>query len=773
MRHGQPGDARLQSAMQYSGVGMALVAPDGSFLEVNDALCAMLGRDEAELRAATWQQMTHPDDVAADVALLEEVLTGVRDGYRLTKRYLRPDGTVVHGDLSVVGMRGPGGRVEYLISQVVDTTDEVQLREHLRLLADHTTDVVALTDEQGTVTWVSDSITKAAGWAPAELVGLRYDSFIHVDDLPMLMAQQQRLLADGAVELELRMRYKDGGHHWVRFRLSPVRDDDGTLVGQILAGWDAEDEHRARAALRASEEKIRAALDAQADAHVFLDAVRDEAGRVVDFVLIDTNQATLDYFQRERSSLVGSSIAAMLPLAHAERLCTAYTHTVETGEPIVVDSWRAVPRPNEKQRYFDLRGVKVGDGISLSAREVTARVRAVEALEASERQAHDLATRYERARDAALGANAAKTAFLSRMSHELRTPLNAILGFAQLLALEPLTPDQQDFVTQVRSSGRHLLDLVTEVLDVSRIEAGGLTLSMEPVSVDDAIDQSLDLVRPQAMAAGVTVRRGGCHGCVSHVWADRQRVIQVLANLASNGIKYNRAGGCVEISRAAGDPDTVMIRVSDTGAGLHPDQLTRLFEPFERLGAEESAIEGTGIGLALSQGLAVAMGGRIEVESTVGEGSVFSLVLPGSHVAGDDPGTQEVRRAVAARPVDVLYIEDNSANQHLMSHIVRLRPTVTLRLADDGTSGLRAARERTPDLVLLDLHLPDIRGDEVLRGLRSDAALAAVPVVVVTADATPDLDDRLLRLGATGVITKPVDVDHVLDWIDHAVEDGR
>ena len=757
--------------MRHSAVGMALVAPDGSFLEVNHALCTMLGRAEAELRASTWQQLTHPDDVADDAALLREVLAGHRDGYRLAKRYLRPDGTVVHGDLSVVGMRDPDGEVEYLISQVVDTTDQVRLRERLGMLAENAIDVVGLVDERGALQWVSDTVTRVTGWRPADLVGQRFDRFVHPDDLPALEVQQRRLVAGNAVELDLRMRARNGHYRWARFRFRPVIDDTGAVAGHMLAGWDAEESHLAQEALRLSEAKLRASMEAQADIHFFLRAVRDESGSVVDYLLVDGNQGAFDYFGQDRADLVGRPMMAPMPPEKAATLMAAYGRTLDTGEPFAIDGWLAYPVEGREPRFFDLRGARVGDNLSLSAREVTDRVNAVAALEVSERQAHDLAMRYEQARDAALEANAAKNAFLSRVSHELRTPLNAILGFTQLLELEVLTPDQRDFVAQVGRSGRHLLGLVSEVLDVSRIESDTLRLSMESVPVADAIDQALELVRTQATSAGVTARRVESRECVAHVWADRQRVIQVLTNLASNGIKYNRPGGSVEIGCAAGEHDRVVIRVADTGRGLRPQQLSRLFEPFERLGAEQSAIEGTGIGLALSQGLARAMGGRIEVESTVGEGSVFSLVLPGSPVVDDDVAdTEEVRQPVGVRTVDVLYIEDNSANQHLMSHIVRLRPSATLRLADDGMSGLRASRERTPDLVLLDLHLPDIQGDEVLQEMRGDAALTAVPVVVVTADATPGLDDRLLKLGATGIITKPVDVDDVLAWIERASE---
>ena len=717
-------DSRFESAMRHSAIGMSLVAPDGTFLEVNAALCTMLGRGEAELRATTWQELTHPDDLAADASLVQEVVDGLRDSYRLAKRYLRPDGTVVHGDLLVVGMRGDDGAFEYLIAQVVDMTEQVRLTDRYRMLAENATDVVALADNDGVVQWISDAVTRVVGWAPSDMEGRPWADFIHADDQPLMRENQVRLRAGEWVEMELRVRASDGTHRWASFRVRPIADEAGTVVGRVAAWWDSEDTHEAREALRRSEEKLRASLDAQADSHIFMDAVRDDAGEIVDFVLVDANQATFDFFGRERTAMIGSSMMAGMPTDRANQLLAIYGHTVDTGEPLVIDGWRAYSADGRDERYFDLRGVKLGDGLSLSAREVTDRVRSAEALAASERQAHELARRYEQVRDEALEANAAKTGFLSRMSHELRTPLNAILGFAQLLELEQLTDDQREFVTQIRTGGRHLLGLVSEVLDVSRIESGTLTLSLEPVSVADAVDEALDLVRNQATAAGVSVRRADrahrAHD--AHVLADRQRLVQVLVNLLSNGVKYNHEGGSVELSCEQPEPDLVAIRVTDTGRGLHPDHLDRLFEPFDRLGAEQSTIEGTGIGLTLSRGLAHAMSGRIEVESVLGEGSVFSLVLPRTQPVADDLAPAEVvARPVAGHDVDVLYVEDNPANQALMTRIARLRPGATLRLASTGAAGTAAARERTPDLVLLDLHLPDIQGDEVLGRLRAAA----------------------------------------------------
>ena len=267
-------------------------------------------------------------------------------------------------------------------------------------------------------------------------------------------------------------------------------------------------------------------------------------------------------------------------------------------------------------------------------RDAQAEVEYRDALDASVRQARELADAYKAARNEAIEASTAKTAFLSRMSHELRTPLNAVLGFAQLLALDPLTAEQAEAVEHIRSGGRHLLDLINEILDISRIEAGRLALSMEPVDAGEVVAEAVDLVRPAGPAVRRVGRRAGLRRAEgAGVYADRQRMRQVLLNLVSNAVKYNRPGGSVRVGCRPGGSGEVVVEVSDTGPGIADELLPRLFQPFDRLGAESSGVEGTGIGLALADGLARAMGGRIDVATRLGTGSTFTLVLRGVDAA--------------------------------------------------------------------------------------------------------------------------------------------
>jgi PAS domain S-box-containing protein len=376
-----------------------------------------------------------------------------------------------------------------------------------------------------------------------------------------------------------------------------------------------------------------------------------------------------------------------------------------------------------------------------------------------------------RAEEEADRANRAKSDFLSRMSHELRTPLNGILGFAQLLQMESLPADQQESIAHILKAGRHLLGLINEVLDISRIEAGRLQLSLEPVPVSETLRGAVDLVRPLAAQRDIELAAEVADDH-RHVLADRQRLQQVLLNLLSNAVKYNRTQGAVAVSCEERSGGRLRILVTDTGHGISPDKLERLFTPFDRLGAEGTGIEGTGLGLALSKHLIEVMGGTLDVTSQVGVGSTFAVELPLTadpadvlKVPGTLPTVQAERREGR---IVVLYIEDNLSNLRLVERVLGRRPQTTLLSAMQGQLGLDLAREHRPDLILLDLHLPDIPGDEVLRRLLEEPRTRQIPVVILSADATPGQMERLLAAGVQAYLTKPLDVRQLLTLVDQA-----
>jgi signal transduction histidine kinase/CheY-like chemotaxis protein len=370
-------------------------------------------------------------------------------------------------------------------------------------------------------------------------------------------------------------------------------------------------------------------------------------------------------------------------------------------------------------------------------------------------------------------ANQAKSEFISRMSHELRTPLNAILGFGQLIEMQNPTDVQRNRINHITRAGHHLLHLINEVLDMSRIEAGRLQLSLEPVCLATVLHETLDLIRGLAADRSIEISTAiidlNCY-----VLADNHRLRQVLLNLISNAVKYVPLEGKVTISYESLAYSRVRVSIIDTGPGIPADKLARLFTPFDRLGKERSAIEGAGLGLALCKRLMQAMGGIIGAESEPGRGSTFWIELPCAEsplerISGlDDANLEKPEQLSLASKRKILYVEDNPSNLTLVEEIFSEQPDVELLSAIDGRLGLDLARTLSPDLILLDLHLPDVPGRQVLSQLRADERTRAIPVVVISADATKSQIESMMDDGAYAYLTKPLDLTRFFRVIEEA-----
>jgi signal transduction histidine kinase/AmiR/NasT family two-component response regulator len=383
----------------------------------------------------------------------------------------------------------------------------------------------------------------------------------------------------------------------------------------------------------------------------------------------------------------------------------------------------------------------------------------------------------KRAKATAERANLAKSDFLSSMSHELRTPLSAILGFAQLIesGSPPPTVSQKRSVDQILKAGWYLLELINEVLDLALIESGKLSLSLEPISLTEVMQECRAMIEPQAKKRGIDITFPRFESPY-FVKADRTRMKQVLINLLSNAIKYNRVDGTVVVELIACTPGRIRVCVSDTGKGLTTDQIGQLFQPFNRLGQEANVEEGTGIGLVVCKRLIEWMGGVIGVESTIGKGSMFWIEMDLTAApkttapTAEDAGIAPAEVAADAQVHTLLYVEDNPANLMLVEDLIARRPDIRLLSATDGTRGIEIARAERPDAILMDINLPGISGIKALKILAEDLTTAHIPVVAISANAMPHDIERGLEAGFFRYLTKPIKVHEFMDTLDVALD---
>jgi PAS domain S-box-containing protein len=614
-------------------------------------------------------------------------------------------------------------------------------------------DLLAIASRDGYVKRVNPAWTRLLGWRADELLARPIAEFIHPDDYPALATELGRLRdGDGVVECRARYRCRDGDYRSILWSVT-MTAGDGLLYS---IGRDVTETEEATAQLRESREFLNSVLDNIPSIVYVKDAEHLRFAGI--------NPAGERMLGRTRDDVVGFGAEDLVDGDTAGRLAAAERDALAAPEGAVTVAQEHV-RTDAGPRVLHTRRVAIRDPGG-APRYLLGISEDVTDQWAAEREAGV-------ARDEAERANQAKNEFLSRMSHELRTPLNAVIGFGQLLQLDELSHEQEESVDQILKAGRHLLELINEVLDISRIESGSMSMSVSlvPVHVGSALADALSLIRPIADAAGVRLVADPAESLALRVHADTQRLRQVLINLLSNAVKYNRPGGSVIVRCSQPAPGRSMIAVADTGLGMTEEQLRRVFTPFDRLGAECTEVEGTGLGLSLSRGLLEAMGGTIAVRSTPGEGTTMLVELAAARPADDVPPPDEA--APAAPPAGdetrhVLYIEDNLANLRLVERALE-GEHVRLLPAMQGNFGLELAAQYLPDLIVLDLHLPDMHGGEVLAALKSDPLTREIPVVILSADATPQQIDGLLADGAVRYLTKPIDVSYLRDVVRDTV----
>ena len=713
------------------------------------------GISRAELRA-----LIHPDDLARVVASAEQSLL-TEDPVDVEARYRRVDGSWAYILTRRAVRRNEHGEPVEFIGVGLDISAQVEKLREASELAERLQIAV---NAAGVGVWSRDPTQPRATWneqmfritgRPLHLGGPTREEWIneivHPDDRAAIRAARAAISPDTfSVEHECRIVRPDGEVRWLVNRARREKRDGMLMVFGVTL--DVTERAKAEMALRSVNERV--ALAARS------------VGMGTWEWNVETGEAVWDEAMFRLRGLEPQPQA----LNAEQRLATTHPDDVEPVRQALREAARntgptsyefRVIWPDGTVRWLASRSTPAPDARGRPTKRIGVNWDVTDARNAE-------VTRRER--ELALRESQAKSEFLSRMSHELRTPLNAVLGFAQLLLIDkdPLQPQQRSKLAHIQSAGSHLLALIDDVLDLSSLESNQLKLDLQTVALDDVLREALPLVESLAGAHAVRVQAEPLQGVVV---ADRRRLRQMFINLLSNAIKYNRPQGRVMVSSELGDGH-VTVRVQDTGRGMTAEQLTHLFEPFNRLGREREGIEGTGVGLAVVKALVMRMNGEVSVTSEPGAGSTFAVRLPRAAgtpaLAAAAAPTSEAaqRRLFPSRHGSVLYIEDNSVNVLLVEELIRMRPGLTLASAGTGMAGVAQAEALRPDLILIDIQLPDIDGFEVLRRLKQQAATAHIPCVALSANAMPDDIARAKAAGFSDYWTKPIDFASFLVELD-------
>ena len=725
-------------------------------------------------------------------ALVFKASRGIEDIYELS--YIRKDGSRFPAVVSVTALRDEQGEIIGYLLIGTDNTARKQAEDDL-LKAGALQSAIfnsanfssIATDERGVIQIFNVGAERMLGYAAADVVNKITPA--DISDPQEVIACAGELSAELSTSItpgfqalvfkasrgiediyELTYIRKDGSRFPAVVSVTALRSPSGGVIGYLLIGTD----NTARKQVEAEQTKLdqrlrdqqfytRSLIESNIDALMTTDA---------NGIITDVNKQTEALTASTRDELIGAPFKdcftdpnraeAAIKLVLSEKKVTNYELTARArdGKETVV-SYNAAT-------FYD-RDRKL-QGVFAAARDVTELKRYEQTLQQKNAE-------LESTKSAAEKANLAKSDFLSSMSHELRSPLNAILGFAQLMeSASPLpTTTQQESIDQILKAGWHLLTLINEILDLARIESGKLSLSSEPTALGAVLAECQAMIDPQAQKSGITMTFPES-SLPYFVMADRTRLKQVLINLLSNAIKYNQAGGTLVVECVPSGADRVRVNVKDSGAGLTPQELEQLFQPFNRLGQEAGVQEGTGIGLVVARQLIELMGGTIGVESAQGKGSVFwfellSCAEPALPVESTEPATPLASEVGTGAPQHtVLYVEDNPANLRLVEQLIARRADLRLLSAGDGVTGIKLANANLPEVILMDINLPGISGIETLEILRANPTTAHITVVALSANAMPHDIQKGIEAGFFAYLTKPIKFKEFMTVLDSALE---
>jgi len=752
--------SRLATVVSDSNDAIILHDLEGKILAWNRGAIETYGYTETKALGMNVRDIVAEPDREAALTLIDKIKHGeIVKSFEL--RRVTKDGRILNVWLTTTLLTDEKGKPVAIATTERDITErnkaEIALKEKLEdmsrlaTVVSDSNDAVILHDFEGKILAWNRGAIETYGYSEAEALEKNVRDIVAESDREAALTLIEKIKQGEIVKsFELRRVTKDERILNVWLTTTLLTDEKGKPVAIATTERDITERNKAEIALKEKLEDMRRLATVISDSN---DAVilHDFEGKILAW-----NRGAIETYGYTESEALEKNVRDIVAESDREAALTLIDK-IKQGEIVKSFELRRVTKDGRILDVWltttlltDEKGKPVA--IATTERDITERKQAEAEL---------------LARQAAEAANAAKSEFLSRMSHELRTPMNSILGFAQLLEMsqkEPLTPTQHERVQQILKGGQMLLEIINEVLDLSRIEAGRMTISPEPVNIQPVLEEALGLVNPLAEERHIRINMVNVPSR-QFVQADRQRLKQVLLNLLGNAIKYNREGGLVTVSCKSPAMGWLRVSVHDTGMGIPASKLKLLFQPFERIGMKEGKIEGTGLGLALSKRLVELMGGSIGVESVVDKGSTFWFDLPLTEspialVAKEGEKTQPLTRISVMRTL--LYIEDNLANFELVKQVLSEQPQIELLWAMQGGIGLHLAEERHPDLILLDLHLPDMHGADVLQILKQTKATRDVPVLVLSADATPGQIERLMNAGAHSYLTKPLDVKEFL-----------
>jgi PAS domain S-box-containing protein len=637
---------------------------------------------------------------------------------------------------------------------ILDEASALRPEEWYRQVLDTAPDAMVVVGPDEKITFVNLQTERLFGYARTELLGQTLEVLIperlrarHSGHVARFFARPgARPMGSG---IELFGRRADGGELAIEVSLSPVYTRDGVLVSAAIR--DISERKRTDAAAKLLADRLASAVESIQDAFALFDASDHLVLCNSVYRLLKGELLRGPLVGRSREELLDAWLGDLAFASDAER--AQFRADRIAGRSAIQETFDVRTRDGRSLRVMDRRTVE--GGIVRTIWDLTEDVRLAEEIRI--------------ARSAAEAASAAKTDFLSSMSHELRTPLNAILGFAQLLRRdkkEPLSERHLERVGHILTGGEHLLRLIDDILDLSCIEAGAVSISIEPVRVDDVLGHVRSTLEPLAARAGLALEVHAPPSDVPVLATDRTRFAQILMNFGSNAIKYNRPGGTVSFTVSVPTAGYVRVTVTDTGMGIAAEKQPRLFQPFQRAGQETGPIEGTGIGLVITKRLAELMAGNVGFRSVAGEGSEFWVEMP-VHV------TVEAPSAPTAVPIEttpdlqgagkhlILYVEDNPANVLFMNDLLGAFDRIELATAPTAEMGVELARTRVPALVIMDINLPGMSGLDALRALKAMPETSHIPVIALTAAASDRDKQRGEQAGFYRYLTKPVQVDEL------------